>query len=220
MPNEETIESSVGGRIRARRKELRLEIESVSHSLHVPVRALEAIEEDEYEYFSAKVYALGVVRKLLVLLAIADAERVLKEFSTEWDVKNYHAKRELKPLPENRGDAPVLTPKRIGAIVAILFLITLSAFIGYRLFSFLKKPQFVLESPKTREIRVSDRLVAVRGFVERESNLTVNGREIIINGEGIFSGLVELRPGLNTLEFLATNRFGKVTKDVRYVNVE
>ena len=220
MPNEETIESSVGGRIRARRKELRLEIESVSHSLHVPVRALEAIEEDEYEYFSAKVYALGVVRKLLAALAIADAEGIAREFSTEWDVKNYHAKRELKPLPENRGDAPVLTPKRIGAIVAILFLITLSAFIGYRLFSFLKKPQFVLESPKTREIRVSDRLVAVRGFVERESNLTVNGREIIIDSEGNFSGSVELRPGLNTLEFLATNRFGKMTKDVRFVYVE
>ena len=220
MPNEETIESSVGGRIRARRKELRLEIESVSHSLHVPVRALEAIEEDEYEYFSAKVYALGVVRKLLAALAIADAEGIAREFSTEWDVKNYHAKRELKPLPENRGDAPVLTPKRIGAIVAILFLITLSAFIGYRLFSFLKKPQFVMESPKTREIRVSDRLVAVRGFVERESNLTVNGREIIIDSEGNFSGSVELRPGLNTLEFLATNRFGKMTKDVRFVYVE
>ena len=220
MPNEETIESSVGGRIRARRKELRLEIESVSHSLHVPVRALEAIEEDEYEYFSAKVYALGVVRKLLAALAIADAEGIAREFSTEWDVKNYHAKRELKPLPENRGDAPVLTPKRIGAIVAILFLIALSLFIGYRLFSFLKKPQFVLESPKTREIRVSDRLVAVRGFVERESNLTVNGREIIIDSEGNFSGSVELRPGLNTLEFLATNRFGKMTKDVRFVYVE
>src|SRR3990167_1277051 len=220
MPNEETIESSVGGRIRARRKELRLEIESVSHSLHVPVRALEAIEEDEYEYFSAKVYALGVVRKLLAALAIADAEGIAREFSTEWDVKNYHAKRELKPLPENRGDAPVLTPKRIGAIVAILFLIALSAFIGYRLFSFLKKPQFVLESPKTREIRVSDRLVAVRGFVERESNLTVNGREIIIDSEGNFSGSVELRPGLNTLEFLATNRFGKMSKDVRFVYVE
>jgi len=220
MPSEETIGSSVGGRIRARRKELRLEIESVSHSLHVPVRALEAIEEDEYEYFSAKVYALGVVRKLLAVLAIADAEEIAREFSTEWDVKNYHAKRELKPLPENRGDAPVLTPKRIGAIVAILFLIALSAFIGYRLFSFLKKPQFVLESPKTREIRVSDRLVAVRGFVERESNLTVNGREIIIDSEGNFSGSVELRPGLNTLEFLATNRFGKMTKDVRFVYVE
>lgn len=220
MPNEETMESSVGGRIRARRKELRLEIESVSHSLHVPVRALEAIEDDEYEYFSAKVYALGVLRKLMALLTIADAERIMREFSTEWDVKNYHAKRELKPLPENRGDAPVLTPKRIGAIVAILFLIALSLFIGYRLFAFLRKPQFVLESPRTREMRVSDRLVAVRGSVERESNLTVNGREIAIDSEGIFSGSVELRPGLNTLEFLATNRFGKVTKDIRYVIVE
>lgn len=220
MPNEETIESSVGGRIRVRRKELRLEIESVSHSLHVPVRALEAIEEDEYEYFSAKVYALGVLRKLVVLLTIADPERIMREFSNEWDVKNYHSKRELKPLPENRGDAPVLTPKRIGAIVAILFLIVLSLFIGYRLFAFLRKPQFVLESPRTREVRVSDRLVVVRGSVERESNLTVNGREIVIDSEGIFSGSVELRPGLNTLEFLATNRFGKMTKDIRYVIVE
>lgn len=220
MPDDERLRISAGGRLKAGREKKELDIESVSRSLHVPARAIEALEADDYQYFSAKVYAVGILRKYTQFLGVDGAETLKDEFSTEWDIRNYHVKRELTSLPENRGDAPLLTPRRVWVVGAILFLVILSLYIGFRVFSFVRNPAFTLTSPDTREIRHSGRLLSIVGTIERESSLTVNGREITIGETGEFRDAIELRPNLTILKFVAVNRFGKITRETRYVFVE
>src|SRR3989344_3068376 len=99
MPDDERLRISAGARLKAGREKKELTIESVLRSLHVPARAIEALEADDYQYFSAKVYVLGILRKYVELLGIEDASALIGEFSTEWDIRNFHAKRELTVLP-------------------------------------------------------------------------------------------------------------------------
>ena len=211
---------SVGRKLREERGRAQLTLEKVSALLHVPVATLEALEADTYDHFPAKVYAAGVLKKYAALLSCEDIEGMLNEFSTEWDVRYFHVKRELTPLPENRGAQPFVTPRRFWVILASIILLGLFIYIGFRVAVFVRRPPFTIEYPPERSLRFSGRLLEVKGSVERESSLTVNGREITIDSEGNFSDAIELRPNRNTLEFVATNRFGKVARDVRYVLVE
>ncbi len=220
MERDEKKTSSVGERLKEHRTKKNLDIEIVSRMLHVPADAIAALESDDYGHFSAKVYASGILRKLSSHLGIPDTDNLVQEFATEWDIKNFHAHRELKPLPENRGDTPFLTPKRIRVIVAVIALLFLLGYVGYRVFAFVREPELLIETPEAAESRFGGRILPIEGRVERESHLTVNGREITIDEEGRFSDTVELKPNLNILEFVATNRFGKKTVDTRYVMVE
>lgn len=220
MPSEEKNISSVGGRLEEARAKEKIEIARAAQILRVPVGALEALEKDDYSYFSAKVYAVGILKKYAELLSIRDRDTLVQEFSNEWDIQYYHTKRELKPLPQNRGARPFLTPRRLWILIAVLFLICFLSFVSYRVFAFVRNPSLVLEEPAEVETRFSGRILQVKGSVLKESSLTVNGREITISSDGNFSDAVELRSGSNTLEFVAVNRFGKITRDTRYVFVE
>ena len=63
-------------------------------------------------------------------------------------------------------------------------------------------------------------MVRVEGRTERESKLTVNGREITINEQGDFGERIELQPGATALIFISENRFGKMSQVTRHVIVE
>lgn len=210
---------TLGDKLRKRREELDLSIESVAQEIQAPIRYLHALESDSYEVFSAKIYALGYLRKLMEAIAMADTEQGLKEFGTEWDVRTYRKNKEFLPLPENRGEKPLITPVRLGFGVGGVALVLFLAFFGFRLIKFVSTPDFTLEDPR-EGIELDEPAVSIKGRAEKESSLTVNGRELKIDGEGRFDEKIELASGVHTLEFIVKNRFGKVTKEIRNIVIK
>ena len=93
------------------------------------------------------------------------------------------------------------------------------AFFAVRLAGFVGAPPLEIVSPPDG-VLLHKPYVVVSGRGERESRLTLNGREITMDEAGNFDEEMELLTGVNTLEFYLENRFGAVTREVRDVVVE
>lgn len=209
---------TLGEKLKKQRERAELSLREASRRIQAAPRLLQALEEDDYKKFPAKVYALGFLKRLLRELAISNQDEWLKEFNNEWEVRMFRKTKEALPLPENRGEDPYITPARLWTGAGILLFISLLIFLGSRFGNFVALPELNLEAPREQEA-VYGGMAKVKGRTEKESQLTVNGREIKIDGQGNFEEDIELLPGLNTLEFLVRNRFGKESRVVRHVLV-
>lgn len=219
MPPKSKELLTLGDKLRKRREELKLSQEFVAHEVQAPLKYIRALEEDDYEIFSAKIYALGYFKKVLHILTVENQSNFLKEFANEWDVRMFRKEREITPLPENRGPEPQVTPARLLAIMGVAIVGLLIIFFGSQLLRFVVSPRLNIVLPP-RESVAYDYLTQVKGTVAKESSLTVNGREIMLDAAGKFDEKIELPAGLNELEFIVEDRFGKTSRDTRYVLIK
>lgn len=210
---------SLGERLKKRRETLNLSEKDLANEVQAPLKYIQGLENDHYDVFSAKVYALGYLKKIMETIAMEDTEQCLKEFSTEWDVRMFRKNKELLPLPENRGEKALVTPMRLGLGVGGIALLAFLFFFGFRLIKFVSTPNFTLDEPKNG-VEFTESVISVRGRAEKESSLTVNGRELKIDGEGRFDEKIELASGAHALEFIVQNRFGKITKETRQIIIK
>lgn len=212
-------QDTLGERLRKRREAIGLSLNQIARDIQAPARFLQGLEEDNYEIFPAKVYAQGFLKKFLSAVSFPEAENFLKEFDAEWEVRTFRNRRGISSLPAAKFSSMYLTPQRLGMIFGsgALFLILL--ILGIQLLRFISSPAIKLDGPEDRAV-LEEPLVHVKGKTEKESQLTVNGREIKIDGSGFFDEMIEVGAGLNALEFLVKDRFGKESRVVRYVLVK
>ncbi len=208
-----------GERLRERREALGFSIRDLSLSSHIPSHLIEALENGSYESFSAKVYALGTVQKILTSLNYEDKEATLRGFENEWDVAMFRTRKELTPLPGNRKSTPYLAPRHILTASIAVFVILITIFLGSRLMRFVAVPLLKIENP-AKELALEVPNIRLQGTVEKESQLTVSGRTIRVGEDGKFDEIIELNNGVNALEFWVKDRFGKERKEMRYVVVK
>lgn len=212
---------SVGDMLRAWRRERDLRVEDIAREMKISSLYVSAMEEGNYEAFSARVYALGFLRHFMRQFDIVDEKgELIRQFNAEWEA--YNGDRQLgNPLAARHTSLAfqfILTPRRLfGAVggIALLFFFIL---LIWQVSGFTGKPNFALAEPGEGAV-LDTPIVRVHGSTDKESQLTVNGREIRMDGFGSFDEKIELIPGLNTLDFLVQNRFGKITQATRHVVV-
>lgn len=120
--------------------------------------------------------------------------------------------------PPQRLGSPYINQRNFKiAIVAIGLLIVLG-FFGYE-FKFLRSPNLEISSPN-RDITTEATVFDVRGRTDKDSDLTMNGRSLYSGETGEFTERVYLVRGVNALEFVAGNRYGKTTTITRYIIVQ
>lgn len=217
LPTQPTRQT-IGQMLRKRREELGMSIEDVAREIQLSKEYVKAFEEDRLSAFSARVYARGFFKKILSALSVDGAEEMINEFESEWDVQMARREREARPIPENRIREPWITPARLWIAAIIILFAVFIFFFGSRLGNFLQSPAFSLEAPEKESVVISP-TVLVSGTSEKESIVTVNGRELALNSEGRFHEFIELTSGLNVLKFIAEDRFGNEAREVRYVLV-
>lgn len=216
LPEESRAALGLGEYIRMRREAKRISVEDMARELKIAPRYVVALEEGAYHVFPAKIYAHGFLKRTLSFLGVAEDQQAacLELFGEEWSARFPEKKEEPVPLPQQHNRVLLITPSRLmqmlGAVALTAFLILLAI----QLVHFTGVPRLVLHEPADRF--VADKpLVRVQGTTEKESQLTVNGREVTIDGAGNFDTEIDLQPGVNILEFLVRNRFGKETRVTR-----
>lgn len=216
-----TKSETLGTRLTALREGAKITREQVAREIRAPHSFIRAFEEDDYGAFPARVYAEGFFKKYLACLGVSGDEQsaFLKEFRTELDVGSLAKTRDLAPLHERNAIYGYLRPFRVSVILGGILAAVFIAYIGVRLAGFLGKPELSIREPSLETV-LNNPFTNLRGKVEKESHLTVNGREITIDQYGNFDTRFELAAGLNILEFLVEDRFGKMNKDVRYILVK
>lgn len=76
-----------------------------------------------------------------------------------------------------------------------------------------KQPKLDVSTPTDKQtVNGSNPKIEVKGQTDPGNHVTVNGRVVIVSGEGNFSSLFNLNSGDNTITITATDRMGNQTK--------
>lgn len=214
-------EISFGERLRSLREQAGMTVEQIARESKIALRYARALEGGDWRVFSAKIYAQGTMRRVAQVMKISDADAWIATAGREWEVANGIANGAVNITPRAvaRPHRIMLTPRRLGAIAAVGMAGALVLFIGARLIAFTAAPGLVIDSPADRS-GFAGSIVDVSGKTEKESSLTVNGREITLDERGNFREKIELPPGAVALHFVSRNRFGKTQTVVRNILME
>lgn len=211
---------TIGERLSQKRTSLELEIKDAADEIQAPKKFIEALEENNYWVFPAKIYALGFLRKYIKFLDFDPilAEEIVKEFNQEWEVATFKKNKEIKKIPEVKETIFILTPSKMVAIGAAFVFLIISGYFVYQL-RYIAPPGLAVQFPP-QDYFSESQTIEISGTASKNSDLTVNGRTLYIDENGLFKDNLNLASGLNTLEFKAVNKFGKETTITRHVLVK
>ena len=106
--------------------------------------------------------------------------------------------------------------KKLGIILAILFLLSFLVYSGFEAEKLIYGPQIILTSPKNNDTLNGSGLIKVTGSTKNVSFLSLDGRQIFTDTNGNFNENLVLLPGYNIITLGATGRYGKeVTKKLQ-----
>src|SRR3989338_9199356 len=109
--------------------------------------------------------------------------------------------------------------KIVYIIVATILLAVFSFYLFYQFRFYVRFPELILEVT-AGDMAISEPHIEIKGRIDTETVLTLNGRPIYIKETGEFQERINLGDGLNALEFEAQNKAGKITKIIRYILVK
>lgn len=202
----------LGGKFKKTREEKNLTLEDLVSITHVEKKYLQAIEEGNYKLLpKTNVHRQAYIREYCQALNL-NCEEFLSKFKEE----TKHEK--ISPEPANSYQKYYLTSISI-FLRNIFILIIIAAFFtyfGFQIKGILNPPKLNVFSPSEGQI-VDNLTVLVQGEAEKESQLTVNGKEIMLNEKGQFESAIDLAEGLNTIVISATKKHGKTTTVTRHV---
>lgn len=216
---------SLGEELRERREALGMAVGDVARAAHVSIEFVQALEENAYHRFPARVYAQGALRRLSHVFGGQDGEVLVALLNREWPQDGDGYAHGMQAPASGRRQVHRLfsdfrlTPQKTGMLFAAISVLGILGFLGLRLSVFTLPPRLVVESPMPYS-RIGAPAAIIKGTTEKESRLTVNGREIRIDERGMFLEPMELPLGTNRLEFISESKFGKMSRKVRYVLVE
>ena len=205
--------------LRTWRNSVKLSVEEVAVALSVRPQIVLALEKGDFGLFPARIYASGYLKRMIEHFSIARGDILLDTLRTEWEEKRGASSASAFALPKSRREKWYITPRRLFGSLGTIALVLFAWFFASQLMGFTGVPVLRIDEPHSSAV-IETPTVRVRGTTEKESQLTVNGREITMNENGVFNQEIELAPGVNTLQFVAQNRFGKVSQETRYVVVK
>lgn len=206
----------LGDIFKTAREARNLTIKEIAERLQIQSRYLQALEDSAFSKLpKAKVFRLAYVReyaKELGLPTDSAVEKFLAEAGLE-NTKVAHPRRAIKIWPF--ASVSIFIRNLVVITGAILFVV----YLGWQVHGVLQPPRLTVYSPLDGYVS-NQPSAMVQGETDRETQLTVNGQDIMVNQQGRFETKVDLTTGLNTLTISATKKHGKTTTIVRHLVVQ
>jgi len=141
-------------------------------------------------------YSLDEVRRVLKRFSYVcelDSTRVLELGEAE-----YHAQRKAHHTKSER--AIWLTPRHFQWLAIALVFLLGAGYVGVQSYQFVRAPSLNLSAPQEFE-RVEEEQYTLKGSVNPEHTLQINGTRVNLSSGGTFELNLRLRNGYNTLRF-------------------
>ncbi len=205
---------NLGWELKTARENKGISIQAAVQKTHVPLKYLEAIENNRFfELPKAKSHRQAYVRELCKLYNL-DFEVISYKFNCEGGLK-FLSKHYFPKIDPNNLQPFSLFIKNIALISFVLFFVV---YLGWQIHGIITPPKLIVYSPI--EGQLSNRAeTAIQGETDKESQLQVNGKEIKVNEQGKFNDVILLSNGVNTITLSTTKKHGKTTTVTRHVVV-
>lgn len=195
---------SVGSILKNEREKKGLLLSDVEKQIKVREKYLKAIEDENWNYFSSKIYITGILKNYSRVLNL-DNKKVLAFFR-----RDYEKKEEVKFKKKVENSYLTSETKkflRIGLVIVTLFFV---AYFVLQLKTYFSPPTFTLLFPTVSSFTI-EKKVKIVGKVEKDTSVTISGERIYQNKEGIFNYELSLNEGTNKITIILLGANGKKT---------
>jgi cytoskeletal protein RodZ len=195
---------SVGPILKKEREKKGLLLSDVEKQIRVREKYLKAIEEENWNFFSSKIYITGIIKNYSRVLNLDD-KKILAFFRRDYERKEddkFKAKVTSAYLTSE-------TKKflKIGLLIITLFFVT---YFAYQLKIYFSPPSFDLLSPKTKSFTI-EKSIKITGKTDHDTAVVIAGERIFQNKDGIFTYDYSLNEGSNELIINLAGANGKKT---------
>ena len=194
-------------------------LDKLSELTNIPKRYLIAMMDNDFKNMPAAPYARGYITKICSVLEINSRQAI--------DAYN---KIGLKTsgkddfLPQNRFALTKHYKNNWLVIVIIVAIIVIAGliFTNRHIFAdFFGVPLIEVNIPARENnsplLETNEQLFTIRGIINPQDSITINGEAAPVNEEGIFTKEVLLNAGLNTFEIRVQRPLGRETMIVREI---
>lgn len=207
-------EERLGEKIRALRKHKNITLNEVVKLTKIQKKHLEAFETGRYEQLPEPIYAKKFLKKFILAIG-GDADYFVARFEEEVKKCDLIAPHRL-PAQRTRARALFAPHRWWKLLLGVFFVGTILFYLGWQAAALLSPPKITLLEPPDG-LEVSDATITVKGTVDREAEIFINGANTIPNLKGDFAAEVTLERGLNIIAVEAKTRHSKKTAVYRKV---
>ncbi len=214
------INETLGERLKTVREESGISIETAAEATHIRSLYLTAIEASAWDQLPGEAYAKSFVKTYAEYLgtsatvALSRYERERQVFVRSINERGWHT---MRPRLDRRSLVVGAHLAR-RAVVALIVLGVLT-YMGVELGQVIVPPRLEVSEPAENEI-VREQRITVKGAAEAEATVSINGQEVVGDGQGNFTTVVELSDGLNTIIVSAKKKHSRPTTVARTILVE
>lgn len=194
---------TVGKILKKKRKEKGIDLEIIEKELKIRKKLLKAVEEDDWDKFVSRVYAEGVVKSYAKYLGIPK-EKILPYFRRDYSKYEEVKFREKIPI-----EKPYFPGIRWVFIISFLLL---SVFFGWQIYLYFKPPQLEIISPKEMRFKTKKKVFLIKGKVEKDTEVKINGEVVLPDKDGFFEKEVVLFKGENKFLIQAKGANGRESR--------
>jgi cytoskeletal protein RodZ len=211
-------EKSLGAILQEIRQGKHLSIKEVANRMNIRSSQLEAIENENFQAFSAHVYARGVCERYAHFFEL-DREEVLRLLEEAWRLKQAPLEEKKTPFPTSASIASLITPQKTLFALLIVGAVGIVSYLGFYIFTTTRSPTLSFDEPPG-DMVAYEYIMPIKGTADPRLELTLNKQQVYIDKDGKFSKNILLHPGINILRLEAKNGFGKISAIERRVVVE
>ena len=190
-----------------------LGVDKLAEHINVPPHYIAAILMGQVEKLPAAPYARNYVLKMAEVLNV-DGESLWQRYKREYPLKSSGAE---DAFPTNRFAVKSLNK---GVITICVLAVAVVGYLAWQYNELLGSPQIELLSPTEDVTLLSASAITLRGIVDPDDKLEINGEEVMVAQDGNFEKNFSLQSGLNTIEFRVSRLLGKETVERRQVIYE
>lgn len=189
---------TAGEVIKNKRESLGKNLNTVSVDTKIQQRFLEYIENNQFDKFDSDIFASGFLKIYSKYLGL-DVEKILALYRRSNQPNLKISKKNKKKFRKERMR---ISPKTIGILTLVLFLISIIGYIGYQIYKFQKPPVLIVSQP-VNEYVSNEKVIIIKGSTEASTLVEVNGTQITVEDSGLFETNLELEEGVNTISLKA-----------------
>jgi len=172
-----------------------------SQDLNIPIKYLEALENNEPEHMPGPEYFERYLLAYIGYLKINPAQIGLLKSKSE-------SAKQMKDISKQARVAWTEYWSRAAIAIVVMML---AIFLGLKVNAIFMPPELRIVSPEDGLITVS-RQLEVKGVSTPEAEIIINNKAVFVDQAGNFSTFVDLQKGLNLIKITAKKRYSRTSE--------
>ena len=189
------------------RKERKLSIEKSAKDININSRYIRLLEKNKFSELPADVYTVNILKNYAEILNL-NPNSVIERYKKEKDIYLKTQIEKKQAIKNSKILNLILNPQLLKYIVVLIIVGSIITYIGWGINKIISPPDLTILTPNDNLI-IETHSIQISGKTEKEVDILINNRPVLIDTEGSFNIDIDLQNGLNIIKITAQKKHSK-----------